>query len=403
MFFVVLRHETIFFLTMKQISLLVIAILFCSSPIFAQEEYMYQSSADSLRRYENKRYHNALTITPLTFPAGKLPKNVILFIGDGMGLAQVFAAQTANLGALNITNLPVSGFSMTQSANDYITDSAAGGTALACGKKTNNGAIGIDEHGNALKSLVHLSENKGLSTGIVCTCALTHATPASFVTHQKSRKMYEPIAEDFLDTDIDVFIGGGSNYFMKRKDGKNLVDSLKTRKYDVVYNIHDIQTSRADKLVGLLDTVHLPRAEHRNDMLSKSVTKAIKILKYNKTGFFMMVEGSQIDWGGHANDTHYIVNETLDMDKAVGEALEFAMRDGNTLIIVTADHETGGMALMKGDSATGKIEAAYTRDDHTGSPVPVFAYGPGAELFTGMYQNTEIFNKIVNLLQLKSK
>lgn len=386
---------------MKTSVVLFLLITFVTLNLKSQEEYMDQSVQDSLRKFENKKFHSALTINPLNYPVGQKPKNVILFIGDGMGTTQVMAAHTANKGELNTTNFPYTGFSLTQSADNYITDSAAGGTALACGKRTDNGIIGEDTQGNALKSLVHLSENKGLSTGVISTSAVTHATPASFVAHVSSRKKYEDIASDFTETDLEVIIGGGLHHFTKREDKQNLLEKFSKNGYTVAYTLEEVQRANVKKLIALLDTIHLPRAEARQDMLPKSVERALKILSKNDKGFFLMTEGSQIDWGGHANNTGYIISETLDMDKAVGEALAFAMRDQNTLIIITADHETGGMALMEGDFSKGKVEAAYTRDDHTGVAVPVFAYGPGAELFTGVYPNTAIFEKIVFLLNLK--
>jgi len=329
------------------------------------------------------------------------PKNIILLIGDGMGTAQIYAAYTKNHGELNMMRCTASGFSITYSADNYITDSAAGGTALSCGTKTNNGYIGIAPNGDTLTSILELAENKGLVTGLVSTSAVTHATPASFIAHQNSREMYEAIASDFLKTDVEVFIGGGYNHFTVREDGRNLVNELLKKNYSVVKNIDSLNYVTSGKLAALLAPEHMPKiSEGRGAMLENSVSKAIELLNQYNTGFFLMVEGSQIDWGGHANDLEYVVNETIDFDNAVGRALEFAAKDGNTLVIVTADHETGGLTLTGGGIASGDITAVFTTIGHSAVMVPVFAFGPGSEKFFGMMQNIEIFQKMKSALGL---
>jgi alkaline phosphatase len=328
----------------------------------------------------------------------KKPKNIIFFIGDGMGVSQVYAALTANRGELFIKNLKYIGFSKTYSASKYITDSAAGGTALSSGVKTFNGAIGIDPDKNPVKTILEEAEEKGLATGLVSTSAITHATPASFIAHQPSRNMYEEIAADFLKTDIDVFIGGGYKHFTERKDGRNLVNELTRKGYIVERDINKIKQIKNGKLAGLVAEVHPGRIDERKDYLPVAVTAAINILSNNKKGFFLMVEGSQIDWGGHASNTDYIVEDMLDMDKSIGKALEFAEKDGKTLIVLTADHETGGLALMDGNFETGMVRGEFTTGGHTGVMVPVFAYGPGAKEFMGIMENIEVNAKMKKLL-----
>ncbi len=324
------------------------------------------------------------------------PRNIILMIGDGMGTAQVFSGIAASKDKLNIEQFPVAGFSKTQSWSNYITDSGAGGTAIAIGKKTYNGAIGVDKDTVACKSILERAEEHGKSTAMVVTSQMTHATPASFIAHQASRKMTEAIALDFLKTDIDVFVGGGKSDFAKRKDNLNLIDSLTARKYKIAYTIDDVKNTKSGKLAGFLADDKLdPVFKGRTDVLAQSTEVAINIIKQNEKGFFMMVEGSQIDWGGHANDENYVVSEVLDFDKAVGKALEFAIKDGNTLVIVTADHETGGMTVSGSDKDKIQVKASFTSKDHTAVMVPVFAYGPGAENFGGIYENTAIFDKMM--------
>lgn len=373
-----------------------LAICTFSFGTFAQDAYLTAKSADDDKTYQGHTPYE-VKMYPQKFKAEK-PKNIIFLIGDGMGVTQVFSGLTANQGHLFIENCRHIGFSKTQSADDYITDSAAGGTALSCGVKTYNGAIGVNADTVKVKSILEEAEDKGLATGLVSTSAITHATPASFIAHQPSRGMYEEIADDFLKTDIDVFIGGGNDHFTKRKDGRNLAEELKEKGYTVETDINEIAKVESGKLAGLTAGVHNGRIEERGDMLRLATSTAINILDNNKKGFFLMVEGSQIDWGGHANSTVYIVEDMLDFDQTVGQALEFAAKDGETLVLVTSDHETGGMALTGGDISEGVVKADYPTKSHTAVMVPVFAYGPGAEEFIGIMENTDIHDKMKKLL-----
>jgi alkaline phosphatase len=349
-----------------------------------------------------KSFHFLYTFLLLSGIAVAQPqvKNVIVMIGDGMGVAQVYAGLTANHGWLNLERATATGFSKTYSASNYITESAAGGTAIACGQKTKNTYIGLDANGDSIPSMLNLAHLKGLSTGIVVTCELTHATPASFSAHQKNRRMGEEIAADIARSKIDVLIGGGRNMFEKRKDGVNLSEKMRADGYAVGYSLADTSV-KTNKLLLLLDSSHLPVYPLRGEMLPQSVSAALNILNRNAKGFVLMVEGSQIDWGGHANDINYVVNEMLDFDRTVARAFDFADQNPGTLVIVTADHETGGLALTDGSFENGKVDAHFALKDHTSVMVPVFAYGAGAENFTGVYQNTDIFNKICLLLKVK--
>jgi alkaline phosphatase len=334
----------------------------------------------------------------------KHPKNVILMIGDGMGTTQIYAGLTANKGWLNLERCQFVGFHKNQSTDNYSTDSAAGATAFAIGKKTYNGAIGVDATRHIQPTILEIAEKNGLASGLSATCSITHATPASFIAHQPQRGMVEAIAADFLKTDIEVFIGGGRKHFTQREDGKNLIDSLKAKKYQIANSIEEVEKVTSGKLAGFLAEEEQAKfSEGRIDQLVRSSRTALNILKQNKKGFFLMIEGSQIDWGGHANDTQYIVNEMLDFDKAIGVALDFAEKDKNTLVIITADHETGGFALLDGDMKTGKVEGKFTTTNHTGVMIPVFAYGPGAEIFAGIYDNNLIFNKMLSAFGFKVK
>jgi alkaline phosphatase len=323
-------------------------------------------------------------------------KNIILLIGDGMGVSEVYAGYTYQKGTLNMERFQTAGFSITYSTS-YVTDSGAGGTAIATGHKTYNGAIGVDSTGRPIKTILEWAEEKGKATGLVATCAITHATPASFISHQAKRSDYELIASDFLKTDVDVFIGGGLNHFTKRKDSIDLTRQLIAKGYTLAYNLEELRSIAKGPVGALLAAEHLPKiSEGRGDQLIESVNQAIRLLSADPDGFFLMVEGSQIDWGGHANDIKYIVEEVADFDKAVGAALDFAEKNAETLVIVTADHETGGLAVSDGNLTTGQVTGSFTTKDHTGVMVPVFAYGPYSTTFGGMQQNIEIFSKMMH-------
>lgn len=364
----------------------------------AQEAYLSAKPEDSLKVFANTQFYEVQYFDEPTEHA--TPKSVILLIGDGMGVTQVSAALTANLGQLYINNLKNIGFQTTHSANRYITDSAAAGTALATGTKTYDGAIGVDLDTLALENIREKFEKLGKATGVVSTSAVTHATPASFVAHQSYRYLNEAIAADFLKTNIDVFIGGGYDYFAKREDGQDLIKALKQKGYQVLTNISEVAKVKNGKLAGLVALDHTPSVlDGRGDMLEVATQTAINILNNNENGFFLMVEGSQIDWAGHANNTPYMISETLDFDKAVGIALAFAAKNKETLVIVTADHETGGMALTGGNVEKGNVKGEYVSGNHTAVMVPVFAFGPGSERFRGIYDNTDIPKMIMELIK----
>jgi alkaline phosphatase len=332
------------------------------------------------------------------------PANIILMIGDGMGFAQISAAYYVNDMQLNMLTMPVSGLMSIHAYNDLVADSGASGTAISSGVKTYNGAIGVDKDTLPVQSILTYLSEKGKRTGIVVTCAITHATPAAFYAHQPSRKMEEAIASDFLDSGIAIAIGGGRRFFEKRKsDNRNLVKELQANGYSV-RNLDqknpDFKAVGASNKIVLFTADQDPAKSNANrTYLPDATAFAIDHLSsISDSGFFLMVEGSQIDWGGHDNDTDYILSETLDFDRAVGKALAFAKKDGNTLVIVMADHETGGMALNK-NPRDKTFQASYTSKEHTAVFVPVLAFGPGASFFSGFYDNTQVNQKLISLTQ----
>ncbi len=330
------------------------------------------------------------------------PKNIILLIGDGMGLTQITAGMYANGNKLNLERFPITGLMKTHSSSHLITDSGAGATAFACGRKTYNGAIGVTKDKKPCLTILEQAEKNGLATGLVATSSITHATPASFIAHVSSRADMEGIAEFFVQTELDFFVGGGLQYFNQRKtDQRNLCAELSGKGYD----LSDFQKKKLSELspnpekpFGWFSALGEPdSAKGGRDYLPLAAQMATSFLnRRSEKGFFLMLEGSQIDWACHAKDGQRAVDEMLDFDAAIGEILRFAEADGNTLVIVTADHETGGLALEQGNGFE-VLELEFTTGYHTATMVPVFAYGPGAEQFGGVMDNTDIYWKMARL------
>ncbi|KRD10330.1 alkaline phosphatase [Flavobacterium sp. Root901] len=348
--------------------------------------------------YQNTEFHEAYIPKNVSAFAKKKPKNVILLIGDGMGLTQIYSGYTANKGQLSLFNIPTQGLSITKASDSYITDSAAGATAMATGHKTNNRFISVDENGKPLELITQQLANKNYKTAIISAGNITDATPAAFYAHQPERSYSEPIANDFLSNPSDILIGGGQNEFKARKDGKDLSKLLMEKGYTFSDQFASLDTIKNNRFVVLEDKAVVSVKNGRGDFLTKSFAKAVNTFSKSKNPFFIMAEGAQIDYGGHQNNVEYIVREMLDFDKLVGKAMEFTDQNPETLLIVTADHETGGLSLIDGSIAKGYVQGSFSTNDHTAVPVPVFAYGAGAQNFSGVYQNTEIYAKILELL-----
>jgi len=333
--------------------------------------------------------------------ANKKVKNVILLIGDGMGLAQIHAGWIANHGNLNITMIRNSGFSQTAAANSGNTDSAAGGSAIAMGEKTNNRYIGMGTDDKKRTNLVDTLATYGLKSGIISVGDITDATPAVFYAHQLDRSFSEAIARDFLDSHVDILVGSNQKSFLQNPDA-DLMRKLENKGYTLSKSMTDFKQKTSGKqLVLLPDSATRPVKDGRGNMLAESLKKTMQLLSTNKKGFFVMTEGAQIDYGGHVNDLKYVVTELHDFDKTVGEALRFADQDGETLVLITADHETGGLTLLDASAEEGRIQGEFSTNDHTNIMVPVYAYGPHSGDFTGTYANNELFKKILKLVTSK--
>ena len=331
-------------------------------------------------------------------PKGRKVKNIIFMIGDGMGLEQISAAWVCNGGKLNLDNFTNVGIQRTYSANKLVTDSAAAGTALATGHKTDNGMISMTPDTVAVKSLAEEAMEKGKRTGAAVTCRVNDATPAVFFSHSASRKNQEDIVEQMAGSGVYFLAGGGTKFWRDREDGKDISEDVKARGYSYVETKEDLMAVENGPVIALMDSYELKPSLDRGDILPASVTKALELLD-NRKGFFLMIEGSMIDDGGHDNKAGHTMEEIFDFDRTLGIVLEWAAKDGQTLVIVTADHATGGMTLLGGSIDEKRIRVNYSTTGHNGIALPVFAWGPHSEDFVGIYENTELSDRIRVLIR----
>jgi len=359
-------------------------------------------------------YQTSGTTAPYPLTSDKEVRNVILCIGDGMGSSQIALASTKAGGKLYMERMPVTGLVQTRSANSRVTDSAAAGTALATGIKTKNGMIGTAPDGQAYRSILELAKATGMATGLVVTSTITHATPASFGAHVKSRSSENVIAEQLLANHVNVLLGGGQKFFLPksdrdsaRKDKRDLIAEARQAGYVYVTSEQELRSTRPPYVLGLFQLAALT-TEPPEPSLSTLTREAIRLLSRagqassnGNTGFFLMVEGSQIDFACHNNDAKRAIRQTLLFDQAVQAVIDFALQDGHTLVIVTADHETGGLTLSGADEKNPEPRVRWSSRGHTDSPVPLGALGPGAAMFAGTQDNTEIPSKIAQLLNIR--
>ena len=330
-------------------------------------------------------------------------RNVILMIGDGMGVNHIWLSRIAATGAhgrLNMECMPVSGLVTTYSATNLKTDSAAAATALATGRKTANGMISVLPNGTRLKTLFEKAEERQMATGLIVTKTVTDATPAAFCAHNTSRDDQYAIAVDILAHGIEVIMGGGRKYWQPtakgggRTDGRDLTAQATQKGYRFITDRQELEDLRTLPVLGLWAENNLDE-EGDQPTLAAMTAKATQLLSREPGGFFLLVEGSQIDTSSHRHDAAEVVQRVLGFDTAVKEAMTFAARDGHTLVIVTADHETGGLVVLDGPE---RPEISWASFDHSSTPVAIFAYGPGSSDFSGMIDNTEVALRIARLL-----
>ena len=336
------------------------------------------------------------------------PKNVILMIGDGMGISQLSSAyyfpdeKDADREP-SFSRFKYIGLAKTSSGREVVTQSPAAATAMATGYKTYNNAVGVDLDTVVRENIVEILSKKGYMTGVIATSYVTDATPAGFYAHQPERYMQKEIAMDLLKSDIDFFAGGGSKYF---RDSTG-VFPFEEYGIEVYYNkLKKIKRPESGSRYGfLLGVDYMPSMRNgRGDFLPKSTSIAVDFLSTGEAGYFLMVEGSQIDWAGHGNQVESMKAEVNDFERTINEVMDYAEKNGETLVIVTADHETGGFTLGAQGENDGYgdyslIEPTFASTNHSAALVPVFAFGPGAENFIGVYENTEIFHKLVSLME----
>ena len=398
-------------------------------------------------------------------------KNVIYMIPDGYSAA--YATNYRWFKGEDSSFEPyVKGLIKTYSADTEVTDSAAAGTAMATGVKTNNGMVGVTPDGKEVDSILDAAEAAKKSTGLVATSTITHATPAVFGASVASRGDESSIAPQYFENDVDVLLGGGRDYFVSLEEGGkqpagNLVEAAQNDGYEYVTSREELLKAKSGKLLGLFadDAMapELERGETDQPSLAEMTDVAIQALKKDKDGFFLLVEGSQIDWAGHAHDAAWAMTDSQAFDEAVAAALEFAKKDGNTLVVVAGDHETGGMSVGSNSvydvktevlhdvTATGDFMAAqlnetrnnveevveahtgfdltaeeieaiasaenparaintvvsdraligWTTGAHTGTDLPIYAYGPQSDLFTGLLDNTDIPKHMAKAMKIK--
>jgi alkaline phosphatase len=307
--------------------------------------------------------------------------------------------------------LPHHGWLQTSSANAAITDSAAAATAMATGQKTDNGHIGVDPAEVSLETILEFAEARGLATGLVTNVPITHATPASFAAHVPDRNMYTEIARQMIQSGVDVLLGGGEDEFLpptetgcygepgERSDGRNLIAEAQSTGFTYVCDASGfagVNTLTTDQLLGLFADEEMSRPF--TPSLAMMTETAIEILGRNPQGFFLMVEGGQIDWAAHGNDGLNVIGDVIGFDEAVQVGLDNAALNPDTLVIVTADHETGSMSvnLTAGDQAFAMPDAtpfyiSFSTGGHTADDVPVTTSGPWSSLIHGTHENTDVF------------
>jgi alkaline phosphatase len=333
----------------------------------------------------------------------KKVKKVIFIIGDGMGLAQISGAMSETNERNAFERFNVIGMSKTSSSDNYITDSGAGATVFAIGKKTFNGAISVSDDSVAYPSLFEMMKKKNMATGVVVTSSITHATPACFYAHVSSRKSEDDIANFLLQGNCDIAIGGGTKFIKYRKDSMDLTALLQRNGFMVKTDTSNNFTPLlANKQVYTLAFDGMKsKLDGRNDFLKQASLSAVSQLNQNKNGYMLMIEGSQIDWGGHENNYEYMKTELFDLNETMNAILDYAEQQGDVLVVVTADHETGGLSLHPNKENKKKFTPNYSTGGHSGIMVPVFAFGPGAENFGGIYENTEVHFKFKKILGLE--
>ena len=366
-------------------------------------------NSDSLKNSAGTLFLSILLLSLLSacsarVPAGRTePFGIILLIGDGMGFGSLDAARI-RAGELHMEQMPVSGSVLTDNVYGEITDSAAAGTAYAAGVSTYNKAISVGPDSLPVETILEIAEMRGMATGLVATSSVTHATPASFLSHVVNRNSEYEIARQTVTSGVDVLLGGGRRFFDNpaRHDGVDLLAQFRDQGYAVLFNQQDLASfSESDSMlaIGLFSRGDPPHADVRTPTLVEMAEAALAVLTQDPDGFFLMIEGSQIDWAGHDNIGEWFLDEMDDFDETVQLVRDLVAIRPNTLMIVTADHETGGLSVARGPEP-GEVEFNWTTTEHTSDAVPIFASGIQAVRFGGIQTNIDVGKKIRDLLVL---
>tara|TARA_B100000073_G_scaffold320101_1_gene299518 strand:- start:683 stop:1651 length:969 start_codon:yes stop_codon:yes gene_type:complete len=321
-----------------------------------------------------------------------------MMIGDGMGISQVSTSMYSSDNYTPLERSQYVGLSKTHSLDDLVTDSAASGTALSSGVKTYNGVLGLDKDYNPVKSILEISRDKGYMTAIIVTSTIVHATPAAYFSKSKSRYEYENIADELSKSGINFFIGGGERYFNDRDDKRDIINEMVD--YEFVNSIEDYENTDS-KNIGFFTAYDDPIEKYlgREPSLDNLIEVTLQKLKSFNKPFFLLIEGSQIDWAEHDNDPEYLLSEMLEFDAAIKSSYNFAEKNKNTLVVVTADHETGGASIVDGNLEESITKTEYSSEKHTAEMVPVYSFGYNSSHFTGVYDNTEIFDKLRTIIE----
>jgi len=349
---------------------------------------------------------------PLTAPLPSAtnnasPRNVILIVGDGMGHGALKLAslnQHRAEGKLIMQQLPFAGLCTTYPFGGDVTDSAAAGTAFGCGHKTKNGMVGMLPNKTAVESVATEAKRAGRSVGIITTDRIYGATPAVFYANVEGRGGSQEIVDFLPGCGFDVLSGdvGALPYFLppskkgSRTDTRDVLAEMKEKGYAQVSTVAEFKNAPPDK--PILGFLGLKSTEATESCLSELLDATISRFEKNPKGFFVMLEGDMPDGAGHSNNANATILGTLQTDWAVRSAVEYARTHSDTLVIVTADHETGGLNVNM-SYGTEQMTILYTTTSHTASPVVVYAFGPGAHRFSGIIDNTDIAKTIRELLK----
>lgn len=323
---------------------------------------------------------------------GATPKNIILLVGDGMGAGQVTAARWIRGEKLQLLRMPVVSFMTTYCADEAVTDSAAAASAFATGMKTNYRALSVDADGNPRRTVLEAAHDAGKATGLVTTSDFWDATPAAFASHAKERYKDAPsIARQMVSSGADIVIGGGIDDLGKKE--LPTLEDLRKSDRAVALTRAELEATKAARVLGVFKTQ--PNDTEDPDVPLAVLAKwAIEKLSDDPDGFFLMIENEGIDSSSHNNNSRDLAKALQQYDDAVGVALDFAAARGDTLVIAVGDHETGGLRIFQGRDLK-KWRPEWATVEHSGTSIPLFAYGPGSESLTGYIDNTDVGRKLL--------